>query len=206
MYLERLSDKVWLTRNARFTAAKRMKRSRVSSTAAVAMLSASVIAINLLAFLDESNFDMKIVTVGSIILSIFSFLLSLLIIQLRYEWREDNYNQCGMALEELNQKIRIQIDELSHENKGKEEIVSPREDNLKFLGEYTQIIQRYNLNHTKFDLNYGRLTDNKLKLSWWEETGLYIQYYLFDVYLIYWLVALVPVICTVCAFLFRVKG
>ena len=116
MYLERLSDKVWLTRNARFTAAKRMKRSRVSSTAAVAMLSASVIAINLLAFLDESNFDMKIVTVGSIILSIFSFLLSLLIMQLRYEWREDNYNQCGMALEELNQKIRIQIDELSHEN------------------------------------------------------------------------------------------
>lgn len=201
MYLEHLSDKVWLTRNARFTAARRMKRSQVGSTAAVALLSASVIAINLLVFRENISDDSKtLITIGTIVLSTFSLTMSLLIALLRYEWREDNYNQCGMALEELNQKIRIRIDELTHGGKGTEEIASPKEDNLYFLGEYTKILQRHKLNHTIFDYKYGRLSDSKMNQSRYTKVWMHIRYYLLDVWVLYWLIALVPLVLT--AYLF----
>lgn len=195
MYLKELSEKVWLTRNARFIAAKRMKRSRVSSTAAVAMLSASVIAVNLLAFIPNvSECCKNNITIGTIVLSTFALVMSLLITLLRYEWREDNYNQCGMELEELNQEILIRIGELMHENNGAVGVDSPKEDNLDFLEKYTKVLQRYNLNHMMFDYRYGRLTDSKLNLSWYFKTWMHIRFYVLDVWLIYWIVAIAPVI------------
>ena len=198
MYLKRLSDKIWLTRNARFTASRRMKRSRIASTAAVALLSASVIGINLLAYLPNVGDDIKnIITIGTIILSTFVLVLSLLITMLRYEWREDNYHRCAMELEHLNQQILIRIDELNAGNRPQEEIVSPRADNERFLEEYTGITEKYNLNHTTFDYRYGRLSDSNLRVPCSTEISLQLRYHVFDVYLLYWLVSiasLVPIV------------
>lgn len=98
-----------------------------------------------------------------------------------------------MALEDLNQRIQIRIDELTKGQKGKDDIVSPKDDNLYFLTEYTKIIQRYNLNHTIFDYKYGTLTDSELNLSCCTKAWLHIRYCLFDVSVIYWLLAIVPV-------------
>ena len=76
MYLEKLSDKIWATKNARFTASRRMHRNKISSAAATSMLSASIIAINLLVFLPNKSSDNKFsvyVTLSTIILSVFAF-------------------------------------------------------------------------------------------------------------------------------------
>lgn len=195
MYLKRLSDKIWLTRNARFNAAKRMRRNHISSTASLALLSASVIAVNLLAFIDRTcESDKTLITIASVILSTFALVMSLLIALLRYESREDNYHQCGMELENLNQKICIRIEELTPNSANPDNIVSPKEDNLKYQGDYVSILRKYNLNHTMFDYEYGSLTDTSKSPSsmtiWW----LRLRMYIFDVYILYWLIAILPMV------------
>lgn len=195
MYLKRLSDKIWLTRNARFNAAKRMRRNHISSTASLALLSASVIAVNLLAFIDGTcESDKTLITIASVILSTFALVMSLLIALLRYESREDNYHQCGMELENLNQKICIRIEELTPNSANPDNIVSPKEDNLKYQGDYVSILRKYNLNHTMFDYEYGSLSDTSKSPSsmtiWW----LRLRMYIFDVYILYWLIAILPMV------------
>ena len=195
MYLKRLSDKIWLTRNARFNAARRMKRNHISSTASVALLSASVIAVNLMAFIDGTcESDKTLITIASIILSTFAMVMSLLIALLRYESREENYHQCGMELESLNQKICIRIEELTPNGANPDNIVSSKEDNLKYQGDYVGILRKYNLNHTMFDYEYGSLSDTSKspspRIIWW----LRLRMYIFDVYVLYWIIAVFPMV------------
>ena len=214
MYLEELSDKVWATKNARFLASKRMARSRKSSTVAVALLSASIIAVNMLVFFGKfKNEDIStMITVITVILSTFSLVMSLLIAMLRYEYREDNYHQCGLELENLNQRIRLKIRELT-QNGGIDKRESSMEDNERFKKEYFDIQMKYNLNHTTFDYVYSKwksgINDSnnansdkqktkceKIFLSIWY----WVRYSVFDVYFLYWLIAIVPVAILVYVF------
>ena len=204
MYLKRLSDKIWLTRNARFNAAKRMKRNHVSSTAAVALLSASVIAVNLLAFIDDmSDSNKTLIAIASVVLSTFALVMSLLVTLLRYEWREYNYHQCGLDLENLNQQICIRIDELTANAVKKDDVVSPSEDNLKYLDSYTKVLKKYNLNHTMFDYKYGSLSDTSKQPGSFAKLLLDLRMYIFDVYMLYWLIATVPMFGILAAFLYK---
>lgn len=193
MYLEELSNKVWATKNARFLASKRMGRSRKSSTVAVALLSASIIAVNMLVFFDQNKHCSTMITVLTIILSTFSLVVSLLIAMLRYEYREDNYHQCAMDLENLNQRIKLRINEFDKSG-GQGNIESPKEDNEKFLKEYYDIQKKYNQNHTDFDYKYSiwKAERNEgdapcVSLCYW------LRWNVFDVYMLYWLIALAPI-------------
>ena len=216
MYLEELSDKVWATKNARFLASKRMGRSRKSSTAAVAFLSASIIAVNMLVFFDKYKSEecSTMITVITVILSTFSLVMSLLITMLRYEYREDNYHQCGLELENLNQRIKLRKSEIAA-NSGGSNTESPKEDNKRFLEEYYDIQKKYNLNHTTFDYDYSRWkseTDTdaqgigkndscKQKFQrFFKYLWFYSRYYVFDVSVLYWLIALVPIVALICVF------
>lgn len=202
MYLQRLSDKIWLTRNARFNAAMRMKRNHISSTAAVALLSASVIAVNLLAFISSVTEDQKIlITIASVVLSTFALVMSLLIALLRYQWREDNYHQCGMELEDLNQHVQIRIDELTSNVINKDEIVSSKEDNMRYQEVYTNILKNYSLNHTTFDYKYGSLYDDSRQIDKIDKFWLYLRKNLFDVYLLYWVIAIIPIVVIIILFI-----
>jgi len=195
MYLQNLSDKIWLTRNARFNAAKRMKRNHISSTAAVALLSASVIAVNLLAFVSNvTEYQKTIITIVSVILSTFALVMSLLIALLRYQWREENYHLCGMELEDLNQQIQIHIDELKAKTTNKEKVDSSTEDNLRFQKKYSDILKKHGLNHTIFDYKYGSLNDERQRFNKTTRCYLYLRMYFFDVNLLYWAIAIIPII------------
>lgn len=193
MYLQDLSDKIWKTKNARFKAAQRMRRCRISSTASVALLSASVIAVNMLAFFNISDNDKTVITIATVILSTFALVMSLLIALLRYEFREDNYQQCGRELENLNQRLKIRISELLDGQKGSNLIVSFKEDNEMFLSEYNDILRRFNLNHSEFDYNYSMINaedENKHRISL--SICYWIRWNLWDVYILYWLIAIIP--------------
>ena len=200
MYLKELSNKIWKTKNSRFIASKRMKRSRNSSTVSVALLSASIIAVNMLAFLNISEIDKIIITIVTIVLSTFALVMSLLISHLRYEYREDNYHQCGIELDHLNQRLAIRINELCAGN-NVDEIESPNEDNLKYLDDYNAILSKYNLNHTEFDYNYSLIIAESDKdydllqlLYYW------LRWNIFDVNTLYWILAISPVIGVIIAF------
>ena len=51
--LKSLSDKVWNTKNARFTASRKMRRNKYSSNIMITSLSAYIIIINLLVYTDK---------------------------------------------------------------------------------------------------------------------------------------------------------
>lgn len=201
MYLQDLSDKIWKTKNARFKAAQRMRRSRISSTASVALLSASVIAVNMLAFLNISDSDKTIITIVTVVLSTFALVMSLLIALLRYEYREDNYQQCGRELENLNQRLKIRINEIQAEKAGESDVKSPKDDDMQYLGEYNDILRRFNLNHSEFDYCYSLMKaendkDHGIWLSFWY----WVKWNLLDVSVLYWLIAILPIIAVFTAF------
>lgn len=183
MFLQDLSDKVWNTKNARYVAYRRMKRSRVSSTAFIAFLSASIIGINLLSFLPDYNEQAENISVISIILSVFSLVISLLVSLLQYESKEKNYHGCGLELDKLNQQIRMSI---MYKNE-------TLDDDRDYLNKYYQILEKYNLNHTEFDHAY---TERKEEHCTWEKRlVLWLRWYIFDVNTLYWLLAFIlPII------------
>lgn len=192
MYLQELSEKVWITKNARFLASKRMNRSRKSSVTSVALLSASIIAVNMLVFFDQGKVYSTTITVVTVILSTFSLVMSLLITHMRYEYREDNYHQCGLELENLNQRLRLKISEIIQANGGREDIESPMDENEKFLSEYNDILKKYNLNHTDFDYKYSKWKANDNEDCKFNIVCYWLRWNVFDVYMIYWMIALVP--------------
>lgn len=201
MYLQDLSDKIWKTKNARFKAAQRMRRSRISSTASVALLSASVIAVNMLAFLNISDNDKTIITIVTVVLSTFALVMSLLIALLRYEFREDNYQQCGRELENLNQRLKIRINEIQAEKAGESDVKSPKDDEMNYLGEYYDILRRFNLNHSEFDYCYSLMNaENDKEYDSWLPIWYWIKWNLFDVYMLYWLIAILPIVAVLIAF------
>ena len=200
MYLKELSNKIWKTKNARFIASKRMKRSRNSSTVSVALLSSSIIAVNMLAFLNISEIDKNIITIVTVVLSTFALVMSLLISHLRYEYREDNYHQCGIELDHLNQRLAIRINELCAGN-NVDEIESPNEDNLKYLDDYNAILSKYNLNHTEFDYNYSLIiAESDKDYDLLQLIYYWLRWNIFDVNTLYWILAISPVIGVIIAF------
>lgn len=200
MYLKELSNKIWKTKNARFIASKRMKRSRNSSTVSVALLSSSIIAVNMLAFLNISEIDKNIITIVTVVLSTFALVMSLLISHLRYEYREDNYHQCGIELDHLNQRIAIRINELCAGN-NVDEIESPNEDNFKYLDDYNAILSKYHLNHTEFDYNYSLIkAESDKDYDLLQLIYYWLRWNIFDVNTLYWILAISPVIGVIIAF------
>lgn len=209
MYLERLSDKIWNTKNARFCASRRMKRSKTASAAAIALLSASTISINLLVYLPgirENEFGEE-VSIATIILSTFTLVLSLLVSILRYEDRERNYHSCGMDLTDLNDRLQIEIEEIKTRNAE----VTPTtliEQNRSYLKKYNDILKKYNLNHTTFDYIYSSSDQKEMtcwpckknlsssnntnynstkkeKICWLCKIWLEIRWYVFDISVLY---------------------
>ena len=171
-------NKIWATRNARFTASRRMKRNKVSSNVAMSMLSFQIIAINLFAFLPSFKDCVARITIITIILSGFTLVLSLLIALLQYEKRETNYHQCGVELDHLNQDIQLAMSR---------EAPLRFEDKEAYLQKYFNIIEKYNLNHTTFDYMYAadKYNVNERFLRW----------YVFDINTFYWaLVIVVPLV------------
>ena len=171
-------NKIWATKNARFTASRRMKRNKVSSNVAMSMLSFQIIAINLLTFLSSFKEYEQRITIITIILSGFTLVLSLLISLLQYEKRETNYHQCGIELDYLNQDIQLAM--------SREEPLSFK-DKETYIQKYFNIIEKYNLNHTTFDYMYAadKYNVNERFLRW----------YVFDINTFYWaLVIVVPLV------------
>lgn len=190
-YLESLGNTIYKTMSARFTASRRMKRSRDASKVCEAMFSASIIAISLIALQNPEIKVANLISAFTIILSTFLLVLSLLFSGLNYDKRMENYHTCANELNHLYRLINHDINVLSDEEQKKKEI--------EYINQYEEILSKYNLNQTSFDFKYAMLGDtDKRQLKWlWFQC----RYYIFDVYLLYWIIAIVPTISVVWYFL-----
>lgn len=177
--------------SARFTASHRMKRSRDASKVCEAMFSASIIAISLIALQNPQKEVADMISAFTIILSTFLLVLSLLFSGLNYDKRMENYHACGNELNHLYRLIKHDINVLCDEEQEKKEI--------DYINQYEEILCKYNLNQTSFDYQYALLGDidkHPLKWLWFQ-----VRYYIFDVYLLYWTIAVVPTVGVVWYFL-----
>lgn len=140
--LRALSRRCWQTAAARFEASRRMRRCSNASTLCVAMLSVEIIIINLLVFIPSLSLDGNLVTIVTVCLSAFVLVLSLIISQLKYPQREEDYHRCGLRLAELEKKINIF--EACNQQITMEKLEC-------FNSEYQAILKESNLNHSLID-------------------------------------------------------
>ena len=187
MYLEENCNTVYKTMCARFTAYRRIKRNRDASKVAEALSSASIIAISLIALKEKDIYLSNNISIFTIILSTFLLVLSQLLLGLNYEKRMENYHSCGNELNRLYRLMNHDLKNLSEEEQKTKE--------LGYINQYQDILAKYNLNHTSFDYEYAMsiLPDANTRHTscFW----LKIRYYILDIYIVYWLIALVPIVC-----------
>lgn len=173
--------------SARFTAYHRMKRNRDASKVAETMLSASIIGISLIALQCKDMEKSNMISIMTIILSTFLLVLSMLFQNLSYEKRMENYHSCGNELNRLYHLIRHCIEVHSEEEL--------KDEGKMYLQQYEDILAKYNQNHTTFDYRYSLVLNEIEKVSLLSRLWLTLRYYVFDVYLSYWLIAVLPIVC-----------
>ena len=110
-FLEKLSDKIWKTKKARFAAAKRMERYYYFSNVSMALTSVSIVGVNLLPFLDGCSNKSSLITILTIIFSVYVLVISLLSTQARFDKKAENYHACGCELTEYNDILQLYIEE-----------------------------------------------------------------------------------------------
>lgn len=180
MYLEELSNKIWLTKKSRFVAYRRIKRRRYGSYAFLSLFSVLIIGINLLVFIPEFQHKSTVITVLTIILSILILVVNMLITQANYQKREEDYLKCGEELDTLNEKLKIETQENSQFSK---------EEQIEWVNKYHNILEKYKENHTNFDYKYAcileknKYNENSLHNihSWLCKLYTRIVWYLIDV-------------------------
>ena len=168
-FLESLSDKVWNTKNARFTASRKMRRNKYASNIMTTLLSAYIIIINLLVYTDRFKAVNVQITILTIALSILILVVTLMINQVEYEKKENNYHSCGVELDQLNQELKILLENDSDPSLDKKK---------ELLSKYYNILLRYNLNHTVFDYEYAKeKSKNSVSVSSWFKWNLFGDYH-----------------------------
>ena len=171
---------------ARFTAFRRVKRNRDASKVAETLFSASIIGISLIALMSNNLEVSKNISVFTIILSTFLLSLSLLLSGLSYDKRMDNYHACGNELSRLYRNMHHDVKTLTEEEQKRKE--------SDYIDQYFNILNKYNQNHTSFDYEYAISLLSDTSTGNVSRLWLKIRYYILDMYLVYWLIAIVPVV------------
>ena len=186
MYLEEFSNIVYKTMCARFTAFRRVKRNRDASKVAETLFSVSIIGISLIALMGNNLEMSKNISVFTIILSTFMLSLSLLLSGLSYDKRMDNYHACGNELSRLYRNMHHDVKTLTEEEQKRKE--------SDYIDQYFNILNKYNQNHTSFDYEYAISLLSDTSMGNVSRIWLKIRYYILDMYVVYWLIAIVPVV------------
>lgn len=61
-----------------------------------------------------------------------------------------------------------------------------------YLNQYEQILSEFNLNHSLFDYQYAEAMRQDSDVQQFYRLWLRIRYYILDIYIFYWLLAIVP--------------
>lgn len=186
MYLEEFSNTVYKTMCARFTAFRRVKRNRDASKVAETLFSASIIGISLIALMSNNLEVSRNISVFTIILSTFLLSLSLLLSGLSYDKRMDNYHACGNELNRLYRNMHHDVKTLTEEEQKRKE--------SDYIDQYFNILNKYNQNHISFDYEYAMSLFSDSTMGTVSRLWLKIRYYILDMYLVYWLIAIVPIV------------
>ncbi len=179
------SERVYKTECARFEAYRRMKRRKLSSTVSLVILSLSIIVFNILQLCEQYEKYNEAITAVTIMLSVLVLALSLLVSYVNYSEKEHKYYECGLKLSRLCDKIDLVLSDSTHSNL----------NNMYLAGlkaEYQSILAECGVNHISIDYSRGLQRIDKKNghnADWLKTTELWLQWNIFDVNFLYWILA-----------------
>ena len=185
--LERLSNKIWLTRASRFAAYRRMTNHDIFCNLSIAILTVIIIGINLLVFILPQDMT-NTITILTIMLSVFVLAISQHIYARDFKIKAHKFHECGCELSLLYDEIEL--------IKGNDISI----DQIKELyKKYEDIIIKYNENHSYLDYKLVKAKTNieNAHKSITKHLTLYLlicKYYIIE-YLIYILLISTPYFC-----------
>lgn len=143
----RLKLTIWITKGARYNAAKRLERQAEMADIAATGLSFAVTSLSLLSLLFAdgiSPFQSKTIGAATIIISFFIMLMSLMQSGKRYGLRAYVLHRCGEELTDLYREVEAaeDLDQMT------------ADAYLSFLKRYNSVLAHNNENHTNTDYNY----------------------------------------------------
>lgn len=151
----------------------------------MALTSVSIVGVNLLPFLDGCSNKSSLITILTIIFSVYVLVISLLSTQARFDKKAENYHACGCELTEYNDILQLYIEENRTLN---------IEEKKEFIRKYNLIIRQYNLNHSSMDY-YRGLIEGGEKMKTITFIKNYLQWYFFNWGTVFILIAiLIPII------------
>lgn len=165
-----------------------MERYYYFSNVSMALTSASIVGVNLLPFLDGYSNKSNLITILTIIFSIYVLVISLLSTQARFDKKAENYHACGCELTEYNDMLQLYIEENKTLN---------IEEKKEFIRKYNLIIKQYNLNHSSIDY-YRGLIEGGEKIGTFTLIKNYLQWYFFNWGAVFVLIAILIPIISIC--------
>ena len=194
---ENLSNRVYKTECARFEAYRRMKRRKLSSTVSLAILSLSIIFFNIMQLCKGYEDYNQAITAVTIMLSVLVLVLSLLVSYVNYSEKEHKYYECGLKLSELCDKIALVLSDPLKDGLNNEYLA-------KLTDEYQRILAECGVNHISIDYVRGLQRINKKNGKNYgvcEEVGIWLQWNIFDVNFLYWVLAFgIPLVAGILIF------
>ncbi len=182
-----LNYKLWVTKGARFYAAKRLQKKSTLSVFSIGFLSGYILIINLLAFFPEGNpfhFDTITLTITTIALSILVLIFSQIETANNYSLKADKLHNCAMEIGKIYNEWRYNKTLVKENLNGIIKDLTTR---------YEIILDKFD-NHDDIDTQLFKAKHNYyFKFSKKYVTWAHINYYI-KVYLKYHILIFVPII------------
>ena len=183
--LDRLDNKYWLTKGARFIAAKRFEWLGILSIWTMSLISIYVISLNLIILFPfgKKMFSEDIISFATICFSILILVMSNIISLRNYDLTANKFHDCA-------REISIVYDELCKLRTVEGGVKEYQINQLN--GKYHEILKKYDFNHSNLDhLLYKVQNLESKEFSMGFKSKIYVKYFL-NYYLIYVVLILLP--------------
>lgn len=187
--LDRWYKKLWETKGSRFIAAKRYDRIDRYSTITIPIISAYLLCVNLIVLLpNRPN------VLSNDNLNFFSICASIILLVVSLHIPSRKYNDISHKFHSCAREINILYDRVCYWRNDFENITS--EQILKLIDDYNQILQNYDVNHSKLDYHIFKIENHSeyySKYPFFLMLKTYIVNF-FTYYFLYFIALILPII------------
>jgi len=178
-------NKLWITKGSRFNAYRRVKSIHLWSTVSIIMFSVYIIGINLLVFMSYFSDDniIEIITVVTIILSIFVLSISVFLNSRDYKVEYLNHHKMGIKITNLYSQVALLKDNKDLVKK------------IKKIGkEYDRLLKCSHYNHSQIDYEKTLLESDENQFGFVKSIIINLRYNLLPILIYIFLIFIPPII------------
>jgi len=186
--INRWLKKLWVTKGARFIAAKRFEQHDKWSIITISIVSVYIIFLNLAVLIPHrpSILSNENITFSTICLSILVIVISVILSTRNYKVVSNKFHDCGREITEIYDKVCIWKINPSKVTEA---------DLMELVKEYNSLLKKYDINHSRLDYEMfisNNMSDYKnIKCPFFYKIQVKLRYFLETVFR-YWIFILMP--------------